>query len=700
MSENRKSLFVCGALAAITLLVYWPVTGHRFVNWDDDRYVYDNAHVSTGLTWDNFVWSWGIHGPGQWHPMAWWSHQLDSSLFGADQHAAPWHHSTSLILHILATVALFAALKRLTGAIWPSALVAALFALHPLGVQSVAWIAERRNVLSGLFGALTIWFYAGYARRSTLIQYVLVIVCFILGLMSKPSLVTLPCVLLLLDFWPLRRIDRLASRTRAVGGEPAPPRSIGWLLVEKGPLFALAGLSVMLSYLCHQKAVMSLAQFPASSRLSVGALSYVVYLGHLVWPWNLSPEYPLPKAFVTWEVAAALAAVLAITAVAVWQSFRRPYLLVGWLWYVGTLFPLVGPLKFGVPAWLWDHYTYLPLVGIYIAAAWSLKDLAGTSRQARAIVVSVAVVMVALCTVATRRQVGFWRDSLTLFDRAIAVDSAVPEIHNNLGLVLQEEQGQFDKAIEHYREALRLNPTNADAHYNWGNALRSNGRTDEAMRHYQEALRLKPDFAKAHNNWGSVLRNLRRYDEAVVQFQAAVQSDPELVEAQNNWGNALQSWGRAEEALPHYREAVRRQPNYWNAHNNWGNALQLLNRHAEAMAHYREAVRLNPRDEEAQYNWGSALQALGRWEDAAAHFREALRLKPDYAEALNNLGVVSAQQGKLTEAIAHFQRALQVKPDYRQARDNLAQVQALLEQHRQPTAPHPDKESPGPNDRR
>jgi tetratricopeptide (TPR) repeat protein len=569
---------------------------------------------------------------------------LDCQLFGLHPGA---HHLTSLFLHLANVLLLFAVLRRMTGAFWRPAFVSALFALHPLHVESVAWVAERKNVLSTLFWLLTMLAYTRYAERPTRARYVLTLLAFALGLMAKPMLVTLPFVLLLLDYWPL---DRMAY---GGGGDDAPKRArktirpakqrlaSSRLVWEKTPFFVLATISSVVTFFVQRRAgaMSNLEAFPLWSRIANALASYLRYVGKMIWPSDLAVLYPHPGTSLSlWWAAGGGLVVLCLSILFVRVGRRRPYLAVGWLWYLGTLVPVLGLVQVGLQAYA-DRYTYVPLIGLFIMIAWGVGDLAGRWGHARTVLALLAATALSTLITCTWIQVGYWKDSLSLFTHT-----------------------------------LQATNNNYVAHDNLGNALADRGRLEEAISHYTETLRIKPDHAEAYNNWGTALVEQGRFEEAIGRFLQALRIKPDYVEAHSNLGVALERKGRYEEAIAQHLEALRLRPDYAKAHNNLALALAGHGQVAEAMAHYTEALRIRPYYEEAHNNLGHLLVVLGRLDEAAIQFTEAVRIKPDYARARNNLGIVLARLGRLDEAVTQFREAVRAKPDYGEARNNLAVI--------------------------
>jgi tetratricopeptide (TPR) repeat protein len=544
-------------LTAITVLAFQPVLGCDFVNYDDGDYVKGNPHVQGAFSAANLTWAWTTAHAANWHPLTWLSLMLDTQLFGTE---AWGYHLTNLLLHLANTLLLFGLLRRLTGATLRSALVAALFAVHPLHVESVAWVSERKDVLSTLFGLLTLWAYARYAEAQGLRRYLLVVLGLALSLLAKPMLVTLPFVLLLLDYWPLRRWRSAA---------PA-----GWLLLEKLPLLVLSAASGTMTVWAqrHGRAFQELADLSLPARLSNALVSYVDYLRQTIWPLDLAPLYLHPGAGLpAWQVAGAALLVLAVTALALWGRRRWPYLLVGWLWYVGTLVPVIGLVQVGVQARA-DRYTYVPLIGIFLLLSWGLKDLARRWRCQEVLTCAAGLALICFMAI-TWAQARYWRNSVTLWNHTLEVTEGHYIAHNNLATVLVNQQ-EMAEAVRHFREAVRLRPDKPELHTSLGRALRESGERAEAARHFREALRLRPDNPKVHNTLALLLLELGEMEEAAQHFQEVLRLKPDNPAAHNNLGIILLNQGKQAEAIRYFREALRLQPDLQEASENLRLALR------------------------------------------------------------------------------------------------------------------------------
>jgi tetratricopeptide (TPR) repeat protein len=568
-----------------------------------------------------------------------------------------------VLLHTGNTLLLFGLLIRLTGKAGRSAVVAGLFALHPLHVESVAWIAERKDVLSTFFGLWTLWAYARYVDRPRAARYLAALGLFALGLMSKPMLVTWPFVLLLLDYWPLKRVNSVPWRT---------------LLREKVPFLALAAASAVVTFLVQRTggAVSDISGVPLALRLQNALVSYAAYLDKMLWPTRLAVMYPYADTVAGGRLATAVA-VLAIITYAVWRGARRfPYLATGWLWYVGTLVPVIGLVQVGTQR-MADRYTYIPYIGLFVFGVWGVADWAERQRISRGTVAASAVAVLGLLAALTARHLPVWRDSEALYLHALKLGERSPEVFSNLG-VFQESQGRADEAIGHYREAARIRPDGMIYWNNLGLLLTKQKREDEAIACFRDALRVSPDYPGTQANLGAALLQKGRSAEAVESLKEALRLQPGDLAARNNLGLALSQQGRIKEAEVQYRDILDHQPGYEKARNNLGLALAKMGREEEAIACFEEVLRLNPDSRTAHFNLGQALVRKGRSTEALGQFQQALRLQPETAETLARRGTLLAASGQTTEAVAHFLEALQTEPDQIQILNNLAWILATV----------------------
>lgn len=533
-------------LALTTLLVYLPVTRSSFINYDDDDYITNNPVVKKGLTGAGIQWAFTTWHASNWHPLTWLSHMTDCTLFGLNAGA---HHFVNALFHAVNAALLFILLLRLTSTLWPCAFIAALFAWHPLHVESVAWIAERKDVLSTFFALLALLSYAKFAKENCRRSFWLSLFFFAFGLMSKPMLVTLPFVLLLLDYWPLRRLSF-----------PSTLNSQLSTLFEKWPFFLLTAASCVVTFLAQHSgnAVVSLKNASLHYRLENVATAYAGYLQKFFWPENLAAIYPLPEKISALAVAAA-AAVLVFISTGAWLARKRsPYLIVGWLWFLGMLVPVIGLVQVGGAA-LADRYTYFSATGIFIIATFGACGLVNRFQFPKIILPAAAVLILAGCLKLTENQLRLWRDSETLFRHTVAVTKNNDVALVNLGVAL-DGQGRFDEALVPYREALRLAPERYQIHNNVGGVLDKMGQPEAALLEYREAVRLQPDVAFLHNGAGQMLAKLGRFDEATREFAEAVRLDPNYASPHFELAKTLLKQGRDAGAVDELRAALRIEP--------------------------------------------------------------------------------------------------------------------------------------------
>ena len=632
-ADNRKNrlrirldLLVSLFLVLAVLTVYFPVRNHDFINYDDDLYLTNNPHVQAGLTLESITWAFTSTRASNWHPLTWLSHMLDCQIYGMNPGQ---HHLTNVLFHILNTLLLFFVFKRMTQNLWQSGFVAALFGLHPLHVESVAWLAERKDVLSTLFWMLTLWSYVRYVERSDFNRYLPVLFFFILGLMAKPMLVTLPFVLLLLDYWPLKRF-RLGSPD---GGQTCPPSPFYLGMVwEKLPLFFLAAISSVITYLVQKNtgAMSTFAMIPFHVRVENVLVSYVSYIGKMIWPHNLTVLYPYPKSIIFWQVVVAGSVLGAITVVVLWKVKTKPYLAVGWFWFLGTLVPVIGLVQVGLQA-MADRYTYVPLIGLFIMVAWGVPDIIGKWRYNKIFLAVSSLFVLFLLMICTGFQVGKWRNSITLFQSAADVTENNYVAYEKLGEALAA-QGKMDSAIEHYSEALRIRPDFMSTYISMGIVLREQGNYDAAIRQFRKALRIDPDNAIAHNNLGVVLARKGKDKEAVSHFSEAIRIDPDYAGAYYNLGKSFANQGQIEEAIEYYRKTLRFDPNMTQALYNlsWifathkdaeyrnGKAALDLAQNLCKITRYTQALAFD--------SLAAAYAELGNFDDAVSTAQKGLKL--------------------------------------------------------------------------
>jgi protein O-mannosyl-transferase len=619
-------------LAGISLAVFGQTIRHDFVNFDDDLYVYNTPAIQAGLTIKGVALAFISPHAGNWHPLTTISHMLDCQLYGL---SAGGHHATNIILHTVAVLLLFGLLREMTGAVWKSAIVAALFAVHPLHVESVAWVSERKDVLSAVFFFLTLGAYIRYVRAASVMRYLAVVVLFAAGLMSKPMLVTVPIVLLFIDYWPLRRFEPAL----AISGRDNQGQIIRRLFLEKIPLLILSVGASVITFILQKKAVGAIPPLPFLWRVQNAFVRYVIYAWKTLWPTHLAVFYPHPNdTLVIWEVIFAIASLLAITVVAIVVRSRRPYLLTGWFWYLVMLVPVIGLVQVGEQGYA-DRYTYLPSIGLFVVVVWFAGDVAivRRSRSRLAATIAVAVLIILALAWAAFTQTSYWRNSETLWTHALAVTSDNDVAHNNLGY-LCVDRDELDKAISHFEAALRIRSGKRDAHYavgsafmqmNLANALARKGQSDEAMVHYDEAIRLQPYYGDAYYNRGSVLFGKGLIDEAIADWERALQIQPNDANAHTGLGNALLRKGSLKEAIAHYEQALALAPDDPHCRNNMAWVLATssddsIRDGAKAMALAQVAVTLSGGREPRFFRTLAAAYAeSGRFSEALAVAQQA-----------------------------------------------------------------------------
>lgn len=548
----RSLLLLCLLLLAVTLAVYGQVASHQFINLDDNDYVTNNPYVSGGITAENVIWAFTTVHASNWHPVTWLSHMADVQLYGMN---ARGHHFTNVGIHAASTLLLFLLLVRLTRGVWQSLFVAALFALHPLHVESVAWVAERKDVLSAFFGFLTLYFYSEYAQKKAAGRYLLALVAFALGLMTKPMLVTFPLVMLLFDFWPLGRFRQTDPAT-----ERQPGATLASLVKEKIPFLLCAGASSFLTLYAQGKggAIADLTMVPFRLRCENALVSTVTYLYKTIFPHDLAIYYPLPSSFPVWQVGSSALILITITVVVIRSRQSHPALAMGWFWFLLTLLPVIGLIHIGAQS-MADRYTYIPSIGLFMMVAWSVPDLVKPVRYRNMVCALLAGVAIIVSILLSWRQLGYWRDGVSLYRHTLNVTTNNYIIHNNLGASLMSGR-QVDAAIFEYRKALHIKPDHASAHHNLGAALHLKGDLDGAVQHYRASLQADPNNMDAHINLGSILAYKGYLDEAINEYRQVLTLNNNSCEAHYNVGLLLSRQGHLSEALEEYQQALRIEP--------------------------------------------------------------------------------------------------------------------------------------------
>ena len=674
-ANKTLKVTICIFVMVATFCIYSQVQDHEFINYDDYQYIKDNWNIKSGFSSESISWAFTTFYAYNWFPITWLSHIFDYQLYGLNPKG---HHLTNLLFHIANALLLFMVLLRMTGKLWRCAFIAAMFAFHPLNVESVAWAAERKNVLSTLFWLLTMWAYIRYAEKSTIKKYGLVLLFFALGLMSKPMLVTLPFVLLLLDYWPLGRL-----KLEQGGPDNEVPAKSRYhvkseflkLMLEKIPLFALTTGACILTFIAQQEgALINANKLSLSTRLTNAVVSYLEYLKKMIWPNDLAVFYPHPEStLAAWKWVVCFVVLVTITAISIKFIKKVPYFAVGWFWYLGTLIPVIGIVQVGGQA-MADRYTYIPLIGIFIIVAWGVPELISKwNHKEKVLSVSVGIIILILL-ITTWGQVSHWKNSITIFKHALKVANENSYnsylINYHLGNAFWNKR-KTGEAISHYKMAIKINPDYAPTYNNLGIILGAEGKTEEEISHYKMAIKINPDVAEAHSNLANVLQKRGKNSEAISHYKMAIKIKPDYAPAYNNLGNALGKEGKFSEAISHYKMAIKITPDYAMAHSNLGNALQNGGKNSEAISHHKMAIKLNPDYAAAYNNLGTVLGAEGKTEEEISHYKMAIKLNPDYAEAHNNLGFALGAEGNNEEAISHFKMAIKLNPDYAEAHNNL-----------------------------
>ncbi len=655
-NKKLQTVCICLALAILTFIVFSPLKDSDFINFDDGIFVFENAYVQSGLTWDSIrqAFSSELMEVSGWCPLTWLSLMLDYQIFGLNPHG---YHLVNLLFHIMSTILLFLIFHRMTKTPWPSAFVAVLFAIHPLHVESVAWIAERRDVLSTFFMMLTLGAYGYYVEQRNLKRYAFVLLFFILGLMAKTMLVTVPFVLLLLDYWPLRRFSerkpdqkiqaevlkpavsgkqKKKSKNKQVVREtlevkkPADPEYkwslIYSLLWEKVPLFVLAVLLSIVTYIAAQSSGFILSEtIPFGVRIGNAFISYIAYIGKMIWPSNLAVFYPYPGKVIPWQVFGSILLLTGITLAVIWKAKRFPYLATGWLWYLGTLVPVIGIVQLGSQA-IADRYTYIPLIGLCIMMAWGIPDLFKKWQYRKEILLASSALSILCLSIITWTQVGYWQNSITLFDHTLKVTNYNWFIYKARGNEYSK-LGNYKQAIVDYDRAIEIKPTYADAYYYRGIAYTYIGNYRQAIEDCSRAIEIKPAYAEAYYNRGIAYNKLGNYRQAIEDCSRAIEIKPAYAEAYYNRGVAYDNISNYKQAIENYDMAIKIKPDFANAYN----------------------------------NRGAAYNSLGNYRQAVDDYGRAIEIKPDYTMAYFNRAIVYLNQGDKISGCLDAQKACELR---------------------------------------
>ena len=647
--SNRSHLLLLLLLTICTLWVYIHIGSYDFINIDDDKYVVLNSHVNQGLSLKSIAWAFGFSDTAlefYWHPLTWISHMTDIQLFGRD---AGMHHYTSLFIHIVNALLLFIIFYKMTKKTWQSFFVAALFALHPMNVDSVAWIAERKNVLSTLFWFLIMLSYVSYAKKPGLKKYLLILILFISGMMCKPMLLTLPCVLLLLDFWPLGRIRIFKQPTPQHDTASNLPKfskkTIYQAILEKLPLLLISILFTIISiYSVHStQQILSGESLPFLLRFENAIVTYLKYIGKIIWPQNFAIFYPFPDSIPIWQVLMAGCALAGMTIFALLRIRKAPYIIVGWLWYMGTMFPVSGIFQQGRWPEMADRWAYVPTIGLFIVIAWGGSHILSRLPYQKILSSTIMLTIIGLLMILSRHQVSYWKNSQTLLTHA-----------------------------------LQVTKNNYVAMFNMGAFLATKGKTDQAIDYYRQVMEIRQESI-FYNNLGNCLVKKGKIEEAIKNFQIALRMNPLSVKALNNLGNAYAEKGQYLTATNYFNKALEQSTTKEDIHVNMGNMYIKMDQFDKAIHHFNSVLTELPDQIEANIGMGVALARLNRIDEAIACYKTVLKVKPENAEAHNNLATLLLQKNQLAEAKTHFQAALKYKPDYDSAQANLKKLQEISE---------------------
>ena len=696
--KNLIPILICLALAILTVITFWSLKDCGFINLDDPLYVYENAYVQSGLNWNSIgqAFSSELAKVGHWHPLTWLSLMLDYQIFGLNPHG---YHLINLLFHVMNTILLFLILHRMTKTLWPSAFVAALFAIHPLHVESVAWITERKDVLSTFFWMLTMGAYSYYVEHPGFRRYCFVLLFFTLGLMAKSMLVTLPFVLLLLDYWPLQRFQEInpeqkiqaevfnltPSVKEILEVEKLADTEYKWsliypLLLEKVPLFVLAVLSSIVTYIAAQSAgaVRFLKTLSLGARIENAFVSYIAYIGKMIWPSNLAVFYP-HQLLLSWQVLGSVLLLITITVAVFMMVKRSPYLATGWLWYLGTLVPVIGILQAGSQA-MADRYTYIPLIGLFIIVAWGVPDLLKKWNYRKEILWASSALVILCLSIITWAQVGYWQNSITLYDHTLKITDYNWPIYYCRGNAYSD-LGNYRQAIEDLNRAIEIKPDYVMAYTSRGVAYIYLGNYRQAIEDLNRVIAIRPSYAEAYNNRGAAYKGFGNYRQAIEDFNKAIEIRPNYPEAYLNRGLAYGGLGNYRQAIEDLNRVIAIRPNYPEAYLNRGFAYNGLGNYRQAIEDFNRAIAIRPNYPEAYLNRGFAYNGLGNYRQAIEDFNRAIEIRPSYVEAYNNRGLVYGGLGNYRQAIEDYGRAIKIKPDYADAYYSRGNIYSMLGQY-------------------
>ena len=686
LSQKQIILLISAAIVIATLVAYEPIRSNEFVNYDDDTYITENPNVTGGITRTSIVWAFTHPHYHMWHPLTSISHIVDCQFFGLNPLG---HHSVSVLIHIANALLLFWIVNRLTGTIWASAFVAGVFALHPIQVESVAWASERKTVLSGLFWLLTMATYIRYARQPRLGRYLLVLLVFGLCIMTKPVVVTLPFALLLLDYWPLERIRgrrtedpaslrfAVASR-RKIAEKERQKASLKWLIIEKIPLLAMSAILAVITFIAQQSGgvVQTLEKTQLVYRIANMFLSYIRYIGKTIWPSGLAVFYPSSNSLNTITSICAFIFIL-ISAISIYIGRRKKYIAVGWLWYVGTLVPMIGLIQAGGQA-MANRYMYISMLGLLIIIAWAAKDFIASRPRMKIVAAILAGGLLSALVILTRIQVSHWQNSMTLYEYGLKVTKNNALIENNYGSTLLIKAGRLNEAEQHFNNAIRILPAFVEARTNLGKVFLMQGKTNEAIVCFNDVLRQNGDLIQAHYYLAMALNAQGKYNDAVKHFAKVLEIDPNYSDARDRMGLSLTAANRLNEAITCFNNVLRKNGDSAEVHYNLAIVSGKQKKYDEAIEHLARVLQLNPTYPEAHNKMGLALMAVGKNDEAIKYLNEGLKINKDQ-ETYANLGSAYIQVGKYDLAIENLTKAIELKPDNIDVLNKLAWLFAVVD---------------------
>jgi tetratricopeptide (TPR) repeat protein len=664
-AQKRATLYqiiiICVLLAVVILTLYWRVRGFDFTAFDDRVYVADNLHVKGGLSLEGLKWAFHLTRAGDvsyWHPLTWLSHMLDYELLGPK---AGMHHLSNVLYHVLNTILLFIALRLFTGSTSKSAFVAMLFAIHPINVESVAWISERKNLLSTFFWMLTLLLYYYYVKKPSLERYLIVFLAFILGLLSKPMLVTLPFVLLLLDFWPMNRI-RLVGENITDISKSILNMNNAKLILEKVPLIILSFVMIVYSsrVMSNIGSYISIETVPMNLRIKNAIVSYILYIEKMFWPDNLTFFYRFPQEVPMWEVVGALTFILTITILGLKYIKKFPYIIFGWLWFIGTLIPVSGIIQAGAWPEIAERFAYIPLIGLFIIFSWGVPDLLKKLRKKEIFICIAASIIILSLSVKTWSQIGYWKDDFTLCKHALQVSKNNVAAHNNLGLAYYNK-GEEDKAFRQFQEAIQVEPLNFLAYLNIAKIYFKRNELKLALENFEKSLELNPMIPITHLSYALYLTEVGRHEDALKQFNETLKLDPYSSDVQYYISLELEKMGKIDDAKSHLREALKINPKEARVHFELGKILIESGKNDEAQKEFNEVLKMKPEGITDYNALGIILLAKGKNDDAQKYFNKALKIDPKNTFALNALAECSAKKGNNDEAVKYLNESLKIE---------------------------------------